>query len=701
MLKNRDMLGLLKYPNSSVITKRCVRHSATRKKQTKDPFGDRNTIYKYVTNKLMKNKGKNTLKVLLDPTTTVHELLDVKLHSNSKPPKLVDGLNRALYQPVILHQLKDPRTNIYNFDPKLEVITSDLLEHKAFGKDGKDDNPIFITPHKDGALLKVAKTHNKKYISSTSSMTSALSQLHYLLSNFRQLNIMNSSISKHFPQRHCDFTRGAHLPTSIIIRKKEGGVKSIDSDRSLDKEMVLSILGHSLEDFLTERVLKPNEKPEEHYHYSKIDNFILRSQLDAYDPKLPGSGIFDLKTRAVTSIRHDLPYVEKKNNFTGYEIDKVYGQFESLEREFFELIRSTLIKYSMQARIGVMDGIFVAYHNISKMFGFQYLPLDELDYVIHSAYDKSFEQKLIERENTLKEIYGQKDFIISHQRQEREIAFETAKMEFKMSLMLFRNILDHIESQLQNKDWQLCKVMLKTEKETLKLPNGKSIEYPVMNVIAYPLPEYYEDIPLSSAKDEKELKSLIDKVEKKNKELIKSVDRSIIGFKINVVHHQSHHPQTQTLPDFAKPNNKILNSSETNFVNKKLLKKYYPSGPHFETPNFFHPLDVQEWQSSAIINPISNKKTLRYLCNTYITMKFDALKFQSIVRDDVSIPKKEQIARRIKELIIGKAKKEKKQEIDDTEPTEFQQMLRGYGIKGENKNKRNLVDKEQKLMWNT
>lgn len=34
---------------------------------------------------------------------------------------------------------------------------------------------------------------------------------------------------------------------------------------------------------------------------------------------------------------------------------------------------------SFQARLGSMDGIFVAYHNTAKMFGFQYVSLNEMD----------------------------------------------------------------------------------------------------------------------------------------------------------------------------------------------------------------------------------------------------------------------------------------------------------------------------------
>ena len=33
----------------------------------------------------------------------------------------------------------------------------------------------------------------------------------------------------------------------------------------------------------------------------------MRSQLDARDPRLPGSGVFDIKTRATIAIRKD-PY---------------------------------------------------------------------------------------------------------------------------------------------------------------------------------------------------------------------------------------------------------------------------------------------------------------------------------------------------------------------------------------------------------
>lgn len=38
--------------------------------------------------------------------------------------------------------------------------------------------------------------------------------------------------------------------------------------------------------------------------------------------------------------------------------------------------------YSFQVRIGNMDGVMVAYHNTARMFGFQYIPLSEIDEAI-------------------------------------------------------------------------------------------------------------------------------------------------------------------------------------------------------------------------------------------------------------------------------------------------------------------------------
>ena len=68
---------------------------------------------------------------------------------------------------------------------------------------------------------------------------------------------------------------------------------------------------------------------------------------------------------------------------------------ESFEREYYDLIRSAFLKYSFQARIGNMDGVFVTYHNTAQIFGFQYVPLTEMDERLYG--NKRAGQQIFER----------------------------------------------------------------------------------------------------------------------------------------------------------------------------------------------------------------------------------------------------------------------------------------------------------------
>jgi hypothetical protein len=72
------------------------------------------------------------------------------------------------------------------------------------------------------------------------------------------------------------------------------------------------------------------------------DKFALRSQLDCFDHRLPGTGVFDIKTRAVMTIRHDLLNFEEGS---GYQIHTLQGLVESFEKEYYDLIRSGFLKY--------------------------------------------------------------------------------------------------------------------------------------------------------------------------------------------------------------------------------------------------------------------------------------------------------------------------------------------------------------------
>ncbi|KAH9443502.1 hypothetical protein Pst134EA_032855 [Puccinia striiformis f. sp. tritici] len=117
-------------------------------------------------------------------------------------------------------------------------------------------------------------------------------------------------------------------------------------------------------------------KLREAYAYAKTNLLMTRSQLDCYHHYLPGNGTFDIKTRATIAIRHDRL---NHANAAGYQIRSSQGPLESFEREYLDLIRSAFLKYQFQARIGQMDGIFVAYHNTQRVFGFEYLPMSKMD----------------------------------------------------------------------------------------------------------------------------------------------------------------------------------------------------------------------------------------------------------------------------------------------------------------------------------
>jgi hypothetical protein len=149
-------------------------------------------------------------------------------------------------------------------------------------------------------------------------------------------------------------------------------------------------LGHVLELFLTsppsefEKYLvqyrEPFKVPESNsYYYGSFQNLVLRSQLDAYHPSL---GTFDLKTRATLPIRKDLSSYKQH---LWYEIKQEKGYLESFEREYFDMVRGAFLKYSIQVRIGSMDGIFVAYHNTQSMFGFEYISLEDMDISLYGS----------------------------------------------------------------------------------------------------------------------------------------------------------------------------------------------------------------------------------------------------------------------------------------------------------------------------
>ncbi|KAJ2721713.1 hypothetical protein GGI07_003769 [Coemansia sp. Benny D115] len=334
----------------------------------------------------------------------------------SRVPKLAHGLERVLFSPGV-HCLEDPYSGVYNFSPYIRNITqpSDFDYDKL---------TPYITSSKDRTLMGYARDRKKKFVGSTSSMTHVLSHLYFAISGGKTPDI--SSMSMAFVDMPTGFTRGMRYPASIALRYHDG-VYGIDADKSFDvKDSILSILGKSLEKLLTSspaefnRYKKQNswkvkDIPEENYHYVEFGEFVLRSQLDCRDDRLPRK-TFDLKTRGTLAVRMDLQNYEVSK---GYQIHTMKGRMQSFEREYYDMVRSAFLKYNFQTRIGNMDGIFVAYHNTARMFGFQYVTRREMDGVLYgneATGDKAFKSVLIilgKLLQTVSDQYPQRDIRVT------------------------------------------------------------------------------------------------------------------------------------------------------------------------------------------------------------------------------------------------------------------------------------------------
>ncbi|KAH9812764.1 mitochondrial protein Pet127-domain-containing protein [Melampsora americana] len=313
--------------------------------------------------------------------------------SQPKVATLAHGLSRVLFNPGV-HWLQDPRTMVYNFDHRLQ----DLITPDEFNFDALTP---YITSSRDQQLTSLAHENERKYCGSTSSMTQTLSQIYLMLNGSRPLNVGMLTSNK-----KVELTPGAKMPASILLNyNAQTGKYSIDSDKSFEPDTecpdstILSTLGHVLEKFFVlphdkfSQLLKKNKdsvdldetRVREAYAFGKTNLMVTRSQLDCQHDYLPGNGTFDIKTRATIAIRHDRL---NHANAAGYQIRSSQGPLESFEREYLDLIRSAFLKYQFQARLGQMDGVFVAYHNTQRVFGFEYVPITKMDDALFGSHEE-------------------------------------------------------------------------------------------------------------------------------------------------------------------------------------------------------------------------------------------------------------------------------------------------------------------------
>lgn len=323
----------------------------------------------------------NTIEGLIEPTEGTFHLYDLDPPSEQRPiPRLAHNLDRALFNPGV-NWLQDPRSRVFNYTPWLENIPK--VKDFDFSR-----IPGFIKSSMDEDLFRLAKANGAKFAGSTSSLTGMLSQIYFALSGGKEVD--TSVLSQPFYHEPRTFTPAQRYPSSTVLWYRNG-IYSTDSysyDSTSDKN-VLTWMGTMLEKFLTmpepafKQLLRsspppptPVDRRRETCRYAKVGSYVMRSQLDCQDPRLPGTGVFDIKTRASLPIRLDIMNYEENS---GYLIRQMHGTLESFEREYYDLIRSAFLKYSFQARIGNMDGVFIAYHNTARIFGFQYVPLEEMD----------------------------------------------------------------------------------------------------------------------------------------------------------------------------------------------------------------------------------------------------------------------------------------------------------------------------------
>jgi hypothetical protein len=412
-------------------------------------------------------------------------------------PRLLHNLDRTLFSPGV-HFLQDPRTRVFNFAPHLKHII-DLDEFDPDALAG------FLLSLKDPHLRDEGRRQNKRYLGSTSSMTGILLQFYLLLNGYR--TPAGPSAPKLPRFMFPPFFKAMSTNAALVVVQPRGlndrgeVMYAVDSDKLTDQEIVLLAMGHVLEALLTnseaefERLTKKgatsasadsnaSEPPAAAnvYNYSTYSSFLMRSQLDCYDPRLPGNGTFDVKTRAVCAIRYDNANPDVRNNL--YQIWKQKGRFESFQREYIDLIRTgALLKYGFQARIGQMDGIFVGYHNINSFFGFEYLPLEEIDRVFYLHKHKSADPPI-------DEIHGLQDL-------KDLLPTYVAQEQFKQSLSLWEEILDAVVADVarvvrKNAQFKptkstsplqpLFRLVFKTDTEGAKGPSQ-------MNIMAVPLTE--------------------------------------------------------------------------------------------------------------------------------------------------------------------------------------------------------------------
>lgn len=156
----------------------------------------------------------------------------------------------------------DTRTNVYNFDPFLKNVA----QPESFDYDCV---PRFVSASEDETLRHLGVVNGSRYISSTSSMTAAMSHFYFLITRHKHLNL-SPFISQLFQEEPRTHTILSRSPISIILKYHPQGIRSVVTEKLTGTDQdrnILSLLGQSMERLLThskedfQRMLVSSSKP--------------------------------------------------------------------------------------------------------------------------------------------------------------------------------------------------------------------------------------------------------------------------------------------------------------------------------------------------------------------------------------------------------------------------------------------------------
>lgn len=326
----------------------------------------------------------------LEPSlNTLHYFKDDP-EAMKRVPTLAQKLDPMIKYPGI-YRLEDLRQSFgeeyYNFFKKLPQ------PHEV----DFDQIPPYVPPSLDPKLAALAKTHRARFTMSTSTISSVLSQIYYVLSHFKESNYF--SLDAFSESDKAKFMSSQKKGTTSFLRCVDPAedLWALDSDSGLFvyNHQILLDMGRVIEkmcamemDRFTKLFVKGHQRLDEvtpleaDYHrlLSVNNEILLRSQIDCQGCDAQGAPlVFELKSRAAAPIRY---LVTEYYKFLDYRVEGIYGALNSYERELWDLIRGAFLKYYFQLKIGNMNGAMVVYHSTFETFGFEYFPFADIAQVM-------------------------------------------------------------------------------------------------------------------------------------------------------------------------------------------------------------------------------------------------------------------------------------------------------------------------------